>query len=147
MKESDSVCPVIAALYARDPAPRALGMEVLQARPGYARLRMQVREDMLNGHGMGHGGFIFSLADTAFAYACNAANRATVGQHCSITYLQPAMPGETLYATCEEVDRRGRSGIYDVQVTNAAGAAVALFRGHCREIGGAVVAPEQLPAS
>ena len=144
---SDSVCAVIAALYARDPAPRALGMEVLEARPGFARLRMRVRDDMLNGHGTGHGGFIFSLADTAFAYACNAANRATVGQHCSITYLQPAAAGDMLYATCEEMDRRGRSGIYDVQVQNAAGEAVALFRGHCREIGGTVVTPEQSPAS
>ncbi len=130
------------SFYARDKAAQALGITLEEIRPGFARMRMAVREEMLNAHGIGHGGFTFALADTAFAYACNAHNRTTLAQHCSITYLAPAKGGDVLTAVCAEVASSGRAGVYDVTVTDQSGALVALFRGHAREVKGRVVPVE-----
>ncbi|MBP2232142.1 acyl-CoA thioesterase [Azospirillum agricola] len=126
-------------MYERDHCARAHGIELLAIAPGYARMTMIVRKDMVNGHDIGHGGMTFTLADTAFAYACNAANEATVAAGCSITFPAPAKLGDQLTAECREVHRRGRSGVYDVTVTNQDGAVVGLFRGQSARIKGNVV--------
>jgi acyl-CoA thioesterase len=123
-------------LWARDRASPALGMELLTVGPGAATLRMSVREDMLNGVSTCHGGLIFSLADSAFAFASNSRNQLTVAQHCSVTFHQPAHLGDVLTASCTEVVREGRSGLYDVEVRRGDGALVASFRGHARTIAG-----------
>jgi acyl-CoA thioesterase len=104
--------------------------------PGQARLAMTVREDMVNGHGICHGGFIFALADSAMAFAANSHGERTVAQHATMTWLRPVRVGETLRADALERSRTGRSGIYDVQVTGADGEPVAEFRGHTRLSGG-----------
>lgn len=106
---------------------------------------MTVGDTMLNGHGICHGGFIFSLADTAFAYACNSHNELTVAQHCSIDFVRPARAGEQLTATAREVMRRPRSGVYDVTVCGADGAPVALFRGLSRSRPGTAVIDQTPP--
>jgi acyl-CoA thioesterase len=126
-------------MYARDVAAQALGIALLEIRPGYARMSMPVRPDMVNGHDICHGGLIFTLADTAFAYSCNAYNRTAVAQHCTITFLAPARRGDLLAAEAEERARSGRNGVYDIKVTNQKGEAVALFRGNSRVIEGEVV--------
>ena len=120
-----------------DPASQGLGMSLDQIGPGHAVLSMTVRDDMSNGHGICHGGFIFALADSAFAFACNSYNHRVVAQHNSITYLAPGKLGERLVATANETSRAGRSGIYDVTVAGEDGRNVALFRGHSRQISGA----------
>jgi len=127
-------------MYAADAASQALGMVVEAVGPGHARLTMQVRPDMLNGHGTCHGGMIFTLADSAFAFGCNSYNHVTVAQACDITYLAPARPGDTLTADCREQARAGRSGVYDITVTNQNGTMIALFRGKSRQVSGEVVA-------
>ena len=104
--------------------------------PGEASLSMVLTQTMTNGHGIGHGGFIFMLADTAFAYACNSYNQRCVAQHCSITYLKPASEGSRLTATAREVRRVDRSGIYDISVTDEAGTPIAEFRGMSRTVPG-----------
>ena len=114
-------------------------MKVEQVTPGYARLRMKVRADMLNGHGTCHGGMIFSLADSAFAFACNSGNTLTVAQSCDISFVNPAREGDELVATCEERFQRGRSGIYDTAVATFDGTPVAFFRGKSRTLGGALI--------
>ncbi|MDE9449507.1 hydroxyphenylacetyl-CoA thioesterase PaaI [Aliiroseovarius sp. Z3] len=119
-----------------DPASQGLGMSLDQIGPGTAVISMTVRADMANGHGICHGGFIFALADSAFAFACNSYNHRVVAQHNSITYLAPGKLGERLVATAREASRAGRSGIYDVTVTGEDGRNVALFRGHSRQISG-----------
>ncbi len=119
-----------------DLATRHLGMELVSIAPGTAVITMTVRDTMANGHGTCHGGYMFTLADSAFAFACNTYNTRAVAQHCSITYLSPALVGDTLTATASEVSRRGRSGIYDIRITNQAGEAIAEFRGHSRTIKG-----------
>lgn len=111
-------------------------MSLDEVGPGRAVISMPVRADMANGHGICHGGFIFTLADSAFAFACNSYNHRVVAQHNSITYLAPGHLGEQLTATAVEVSRAGRSGIYDVTVTGADGRQLALFRGHSRQIKG-----------
>ena len=126
------------AMYARDRAAEALGIALLEVRPGYARMRMAVREDMVNGHDTCHGGLIFALADTAFAYACNSHNRNAVAQHCTITFVKPAQKGEILTAEAFEQSLDGRSGVYDAKVANERGETVALFRGNSRLIAGEV---------
>jgi acyl-CoA thioesterase len=136
---------VARALYARDTAAQHLGIEVQHCGPGQAVLTMTVRDAMLNGHGICHGGFIFSLADTAFAYACNSGNELTVAQHCSIDFLRPARGGEHLTATAREVTRRPRSGIYDVTVCSADGETIALFRGLSRSRPGTPVIDDAPP--
>ena len=133
-------------MYERDRAAQALGITVEAIGPGFARCRMRVRDDMVQGHATCHGGLTFTLADTAFAYACNAYNRATVALGAEIAFLAPARAGDVLSATARERSRAGRTGIYDVEVENADGALVALFRGTSYETRGAVVAaigPEQ----
>ena len=128
------------AMWEDDPASRSLGMVLEQVGPGTARMAMEVRADMVNGHGMCHGGFIFTLADSAFAFACNSYNERTVAQHCAITFLRPARLGMGLIATATERSRAGRSGIYDITVTALDGpngdiATIAEFRGNARGLG------------
>jgi acyl-CoA thioesterase len=127
-------------MYENDPATRGFGMSVEQVGPGFAQLRMTVRPEMLNGHKTCHGGMIFTLADSAFAFACNSANALTVAQSCDIDFVNPAREGDELIATCEERFHRGRSGIYDTVVTLADGTVVAHFRGRSRTVGGELVA-------
>lgn len=123
------------AMWADDPASRSLGMRIVEVGPGTSTLAMTVREDMVNGHGIGHGGFTFTLADSAFAFACNSYNRRTVAQHCEITYLAPTSLGDALTAIATERVREGRDGVYDV-VVHGPGGAVARFVGRSREIRG-----------
>jgi len=128
-------------MYSRDRAAQALGITVDVIAPGTATCMMVVRPDMLNGHETCHGGLIFTLADTAFAYACNAGNRATVALNAQITFIAPARAGDLLTATAREQSRGGRTGVYDVEVHRADGTLLALFRGQGYEIRGAIVPP------
>jgi acyl-CoA thioesterase len=123
-------------LWAEDVAARHHQMRIESVGPGEASLSMTVAKAMTNGHGIGHGGFIFLLADTAFAYACNSYNQRCVAQHCSITYLKPAREGSRLTASAREVRRAGRSGVYDISVSDETGAAIAEFRGLSRTVPG-----------
>jgi acyl-CoA thioesterase len=125
-------------MWAADEASRGLGMTVEAVSPGAASVSMRIEPHMLNGYGTCHGGFIFALADSAFAFACNTYGMVSVASHCSITYLRPVRPGETLVATAHERQREGRSGIYDVRVTSG-DAIVAEFRGHSRTTGARMV--------
>lgn len=130
------------AMYERDPASQTLGMALDEIRPGYARMSMTVRPDMLNGHATCHGGFIFSLADSAFAFACNSHNQVTVGAGCSIDYLAPGREGDRLIAEAVEVSLSGKTGIYDIKVSNQEGRTIALFRGKSHRVTGHVVPPD-----
>jgi acyl-CoA thioesterase len=125
-------------MFERDPASQALGMLLAEIRPGYARMTMPVREDMLNGHRICHGGFIFMLADSAFAFACNSHNQNTVGSGCTIDYLAPGRLGDLLTAEAVEQVLSGKTGVYDVKVSNQEGGTVALLRGKSHRIGGLV---------
>ncbi|SDR63253.1 acyl-CoA thioesterase [Rhizobiales bacterium GAS113] len=127
------------AMWAQDRASRALGMAIAAIGPGHATLTMTVTEAMVNGHGLCHGGYIFTLADSAFAFACNSHNQRAVAQNCSITYVAPGKLGDVLSATCREVSRAGRSGIYDVTVRREDGEAIAEFRGLSRTVKGTLV--------
>lgn len=124
------------AMWADDNASQRLGMTLDHVGPGTATLSMTVTVAMSNGHGNAHGGFIFTLADSTFAFACNSYNQLVVAQQCSITYLIPGKIGDRLTATAREVSRRGRSGIYDIRITNQHGDHVAEFRGHSRTVKG-----------
>lgn len=124
------------AMWAGDRASQDLGMRLDRIAPGEATMSMTLTETMSNGHGNCHGGYIFTLADSAFAFACNSYNQMVVAQHCSITYLSPGRIGDRLTATAREVSRRGRSGIYDIAITNQDGVQVAEFRGHSRTVKG-----------
>lgn len=123
------------AMWAGDRASAGLGMRVLDVGPGYATLSMEVTEQMTNGHGIAHGGFIFTLADSAFAFACNSRGDKAVAQQAAITFVRPGRLGEQLVATAHEVSLAGRSGLYDVTVS-VGNDTVAEFRGHSRLIGG-----------
>jgi acyl-CoA thioesterase len=123
-------------LWAEDIAAREHGMRLESVGPGESKLTMVVTKAMTNGHGIGHGGFIFLLADTAFAYACNSYNQRCVAQHCSITYLKPAREHARLVAIAREVRRAERSGIYDISVSDEAGVPIAEFRGVSRTVQG-----------
>jgi acyl-CoA thioesterase len=123
-------------LWTGDRASAALGISIEDIGAGRAELSMMVREEMTNGHGMCHGGYIFALADSAFAFACNTYNQRCVAQHCSIVYLAPASKGERLRARASERQRAGRSGVYDVAVHAESGAIVAEFRGFSRTVAG-----------
>jgi acyl-CoA thioesterase len=125
----ETAAAVGAAMFARDQASRALGMALEEVRPGYARLRMTVRGEMLNGHGICHGGIIFALADSAFAFACNSRGIVTVASGCSIEFLAPAGEGDELVAEAHERSLQGRNGVYDIDVRRADGQLVATFRG------------------
>ena len=129
------------ALYAQDNASRALGMVIEEIGPGHAKMRMIVRDDMINGHDLCHGGLIFTLADSAFAFACNGGNQITLAASAEIHFVSPARKGETLVAVARERASAGRSGIYDVEVSeHASGRLVALFRGRSRRMDGKIVA-------
>lgn len=128
-----------AAMYAVDAASQGLGMEVAEVAPGYARLTMRIRPDMLNGHQTCHGGFIFALADSAFAFACNSRNASTVASGCTIDFLAPGLAGDVLTAVAQERSLAGRTGVYDVAVSNQDGRQVALFRGRSYRIKGQIV--------
>lgn len=126
-------------MLARDTASQALGMRLEKIAPGHARMSMTVREDMLNGHQTCHGGFIFTLADSAFAFACNSANKATVAAGANIDFLAPGKAGDVLTAEAVEQSRSGRTGVYDITVTNQDGRRIALFRGKSYQLQGAVL--------
>ncbi len=132
-------------MWENDHASRALGMVIEEVRPGYARLSMKVRRDMVNGHDICHGGMIFTLADSTFAFACNSHNHVTVAQGCTIEFLAPGKLGDHLTAIGEERHLAGKTGVYDIRVTNQDGKPIALFRGKSFRIGGHLVDPEALP--
>jgi acyl-CoA thioesterase len=123
------------AMWKEDDASQGLGMEIVEVRPGQATLAMTVMPHMVNGQRIAHGGFIFLLADSAFAFACNSHNERAVAAQCNITFIKPGKLGDRLVATAREISRSGRSGIYDVRVT-VGDTVVAEFRGHSRIIGG-----------
>src|SRR4051812_34441868 len=127
-------------MYAGDRASREfMRMELVACEPGRAVMRMTVREEMLNGHEICHGGLIFTLADSTFAFACNSRNNVTVAAGCSIEFLKPGRAGDVL--TCEGLEQvlQGRHGIYDMKVTNQRGEVVAMFRGKSAQIQGTVI--------
>jgi acyl-CoA thioesterase len=132
------------ALLAGDEASRNLGMRLEEVQPGTARLRMTVRQDMVNGHGICHGGIVFALADSAFAVACNTYNAVTVAAAASIDFLAPARTDDELTAQARELWRSRRSGIYEIVVSNQRGEPIALFRGRSHIIGGEIV-PGAMP--
>jgi len=122
-----------------DRCSQMLGMTVDESRPGYARLKMRVREEMLNGHGNCHGGMIFTLADSAFAHACNTRNHVSVAVSCQVEFLVAVTAGEILIAEAIEQFLQGKNGVYDVRVKSSDDTLVALFRGKSRAIGGVLV--------
>ena len=128
------------AMFSRDRAAQALGIKIVRVQPGASLLTMTVRSDMVNGHHICHGGMIFSLADTAFAYACNSYNKNTVASACHIDFLAPAKEGETLEAEAVEQSAAGRTGVYDITVRNNHGKTIALLRGKSYRINGEVIA-------
>jgi len=130
---------VAEGMYLRDRASQALGMKIVRVGPGLAELTMSVRGDMLNGHAICHGGFIFALADSAFAFACNSYNLTTVASGCAIDFMAPAREGDVLTATARERSASGRTGVYDIEVRNQRGETIALFRGKSYRIKGHVV--------
>jgi acyl-CoA thioesterase len=129
------------SMWALDRASQALGMEIVRIAPGEAMLAMTVRPEMTNGHHICHGGFIFTLADSTFAYACNSHGPYAVAQHCAVTFLKPVHEGERLVAHAVERSRSGRSGIYDITVRDSRNVAVAEFRGHSRTLAGDWLTP------
>lgn len=124
------------AMWALDTATRSLGMQIDRIEPGVAVLSMTIAETMVNGHGTCHGGYIFMLADSAFAFACNSFNQKNVAQNCQITFVTPGRLGMRLVAEARMRQRAERSGIYDVTVRSDAGETIAEFRGHSRAISG-----------
>ncbi|MFZ3289858.1 MAG: hydroxyphenylacetyl-CoA thioesterase PaaI [Telluria sp.] len=130
------------AMYERDTATQALGMQLTGIGPGFARMTMTVRADMLNGHRTCHGGFIFTLADSAFAMACNSHNYNTVAAGCSIDFLAPGREHDLLTAEALEQALGGKTGVYDIKVSNQEGRLIALFRGKSHRISGLVVEPK-----
>ena len=141
MNERALAARVGEVMFAADRATRDfMGIELVSCEPGRALLRMTVRQAMLNGHDICHGGLIFTLADSTFAYACNSRNKATVASGCSIEFLKPGRLGDVL--TCEGVEQvlQGRNGVYDMKVTNQRGEVVAMFRGKSTQVQGSVIA-------
>jgi acyl-CoA thioesterase len=140
MSAADTLARRVAeAMLAREGTGPAWGVEIEEVREGYARIRMTLRDDMLNGHRSAHGGMIFALADTAFAYACNSRNETTVAQSATISFLAPAAAGDVLVAEARETSRSGRSGVYQASIRTADGRVIAEFTGLSRTIGGAVI--------
>jgi len=129
----------VRALYERDPASRGLGIQLLEVAPGLIRASMKVRPDMVNGHDICHGGYIFTLADSAFAFCCNSFNVITVASGASIDFLAPARAGDELTATATQVWRARRTGLCDILVTNQHGVSIAVFRGRSYQLKGSVV--------
>lgn len=136
MTPEEIACKCADLLWADDKASAALDVKIETVGPGTADLSMAVRASMTNGHGICHGGYIFTLADTAFAFACNTYNQRCVAQHCSITYIAPAREGMRLRASARERQRAGRSGVYDVTVVDDIGTIIAEFRGLSRTVPG-----------
>ena len=124
------------AMWEHDHATQHLNMKLLSVDAGKVSINMSVQKFMLNGHGTCHGGYLFTLADSCFAFACNTYNQRTVAQHCSITYLAPVFEHDELTASAHEVSRADRSGIYDVVIRNQRNEHVVEFRGHSRTIKG-----------
>ena len=136
MMDADTLARACAEkMWEQDNASQGLGMAIRDIAPGHAVMTMEVRPSMVNGHGLCHGGFIFTLADSTFAFACNTYNEMNVAQHCAVTFLRPARLGDTLIAEANERVREGRSGIYDVSVRALNGEVIAEFRGHSRTMG------------
>jgi acyl-CoA thioesterase len=131
-----------AALFARDRASQALGMRITGIAPGWARVVMRVRADMVNGHGVCHGGMVFALGDSAFAFACNAHNEATVAAAAAIDYLAAAREGDELTAEAAQLWRTRRNGLYEIVISNQRGERIALFRGRSYRIDGQVAGEE-----
>lgn len=130
---------VARAMFGQDSASQGLGMRILEVRPGYARVAMRVRDDMVNGHRMCHGGLIFTLADSAFAFACNTYNAVTVAAGAAIEFLAPGNLGDELTAIAQEQSRSRRTGVYDVTVRNQKEECIALFRGRSHQLPGQVI--------
>ncbi|HVN45181.1 MAG TPA: hydroxyphenylacetyl-CoA thioesterase PaaI [Steroidobacteraceae bacterium] len=131
-----------AALFERDGASQTLGMRLAAVRPGWAKVVMRVRADMVNGHGLCHGGIVFALADSAFAFACNSYNESTVAAAASIDFLAAAREGDELTAEASELWRSRRNGIYEMSVCNQRGERIALVRGRSWRVEGVVVSEE-----
>jgi acyl-CoA thioesterase len=139
-KSPDDLARSVAELLrSREGTGAAWGIEIEDVREGYARIAMRVRKDMLNGKAMAHGGMIFALADTAFAYACNSRNVSAVAQQASIVFLAQAHEGDRLIAEAEEQGLAGRSGVYTVKVRNGKGENIAVFQGLSRSLGVSVI--------
>lgn len=130
---------VVKAMFERDAASRALGVEILEVRAGYVKVSMPVRQDMVNGHGTCHGGFIFAMADSAFAFCCNSSNDVTVASGATIDFLAPARAGDRLIATAVSLWRARRTGLYEITVTKEDGTPIAAFRGRSHQLQGKVV--------
>ena len=140
MNEADKLARRVAdRLHAQEGTSRAWNIEIEEVCEGYARIAMVVREDMINGHAIAHGGMIFALADTAFAYACNSRNVETVAQNATIAFLAPGRLGDRLVAEAREQALSGRSGVYAIEVRNLKGDKIAVFQGLSRAIGGKVL--------
>jgi acyl-CoA thioesterase len=127
------------SMYSRDSAARELGIRIESAGPGESRVTMKVTDRMLNGHGVCHGGFIFTLADTAFAYACNSRNSVNLAQSCSIDFISTAREGDVLTANADQHHQFSRTGLYDVTVARAGGEVVARFRGRSYRVKGTIL--------
>lgn len=139
MDANELAAKVAHDMLAKEGTGPAWGISIDEVRAGFARVSMVVRADMLNGHGFAHGGMIFALADSAFAYVCNGANHASMAAQASIVFLDKVREGETLIAEAEEVAREGRAGVTRVSVRTQDGRIVAEFTGYSRTLGGAVV--------
>ncbi len=139
MNADETADKVARAMLAAEGTGPAWGIEIEEAREGYARIRMRMRADMLNGHRQAHGGMVYALADTAFAYACNSRNLRTVGAQATMVFLDAAEEGEILIAEAQEAALVGRAGVYNVSVRTDKGRAIAEFQGFSRSIGGAFI--------
>lgn len=130
------------SMYERDAASRNLGMKITHVAPGKATVTMPVTDTMIQGHGSCHGGYLFTLADSAFAFACNSYNKTTVASGCSIEYMLGAREGDVLTANAVEQSRGNRTGVYDITLTNQNGHVIALFRGKSYQVRGEVIQSE-----
>jgi acyl-CoA thioesterase len=142
MNANETADKVARAMLAAEGTGPAWGLAIEETREGYARVSMRLRADMLNGHGTAHGGMIFALADTAFAYACNSRNVRTVAAQASISFLDAAGEGELLVAEASEQALQGRSGVYSVIVRGDDGRIIAIFQGLSRSVGGPIIGDE-----
>ena len=143
MNADETADKVARAMLAAEGTGPAWGIEIEEAREGYARIRMRLRADMLNGHRIAHGGMVFALADTAFAYACNSRNLRTVAAQASIVFLDAACADELLVAEAKEEALAGRSGVYNATVRGEDGRTIATFQGLSRSIGGTLIGDQQ----
>lgn len=130
-------------LWAEDSASQGLDMQLISVEPGRAVIAMTITDKMVNGHNLAHGGYIFTLADSTFAFSCNTYDQRCVAQHCAITFLAPGRLGDRLTARGVERQRTGRSGIYDITVTREDGVVIAEFRGHSRTIKGKILSDDK----